>query len=71
MGDLAETTAEDFSSPKACLRLHFSTINPLKTIINRFQRIKRNQFFYRFNGPIILKISEGDNLTDNDGFSMI
>ena len=30
-----------------------------------------NHFFHRFDGSIILKISEGDNLGDNDGFSMI
>ena len=39
----------------------FSTINPPKTIINWFQRIKQNGFFHRFNGPIIFKIFEGNN----------
>ena len=32
---------------------------------------KRDQFFHRFDGTIIIEIAEGDNLTDINVFSMI
>ena len=32
---------------------------------------KRDRFFHRFDGTIIIEIAEGDNLTDIDVFSMI